>query len=72
MLIAVALLLGLSLRLALFGGMRSTSSGERTLPRILLEPLVIYVAVICAINLLSVVAQCGLAQCHTSGYRLFQ
>lgn len=71
-LIAVALLLGLSLRLALFGGMRSTSSGERTLPRILLEPLVIYVAVICAINLLSVVAQCGLAQCHTSGYRLFQ
>jgi hypothetical protein len=32
---------------------------------------VIYVVVICAINFLSVIAQCGLDQCHTSGYRLF-
>ena len=71
-LIAMALLLGLSLRLALFGGARSASSRESTLPRILVQPLVIYVVVICAINFFSVLAQCGLSQCHTSGYRLFQ
>jgi disulfide bond formation protein DsbB len=29
-----------------------------------------YVATLCAINLASVVVQCGLAQCHTMGYRL--
>jgi hypothetical protein len=30
------------------------------------------VIAICAINFLSVIAQCGLDQCHTSGYRLLQ
>lgn len=71
-LIAVALLFGLSLRLALFGGARTAGSSEGTLPRIMVQALVIYVVVICAINFLSVVAQCGLSQCHTSGYQLFQ
>lgn len=68
--IAVALLSGLALRLTLFGGVRATNDG-RTLPAMLVQPLVIYVVVICAINFLSVIAQCGLDQCHTSGYRLF-
>ncbi len=34
--------------------------------------LVLYVIAICAINFLSVIAQCGLDQCHTFGYRLLQ
>jgi hypothetical protein len=30
-----------------------------------------YVVLLCAINLVSVVVQCGFGQCHTSGYALF-
>jgi disulfide bond formation protein DsbB len=70
--IAVALLLGLAVRLALFGGGRDAMNDQGALLRVLVHLLVIYVVVICAINFLSVVAQCGLGQCHTSGYRLFQ
>jgi disulfide bond formation protein DsbB len=68
-LIAVALLLGLAVRLALLGGSHNAADNEGT--RVLVTPLVIYIVVICAINFLSVVAQCGLGQCHTAGYRLF-
>lgn len=68
--IAAALFSGLALRLTLFGGARMTDDG-RTLPAMLVQPLVIYVVAICAINFLSIIAQCGLDQCHTSGYRLF-
>ena len=70
--IAVALLLGLAVRLTLFGGERATKGGGDTLPRALVQPLVIYIVVICAINFFSVLAQCGIDQCHTFGYRLFQ
>jgi disulfide bond formation protein DsbB len=70
--IAVALLLGLAVRLALFGGRRAATGGDDVLPRALVQPLAIYVVVICAINFLSVLAQCGLDQCHTFGYRLLQ
>jgi disulfide bond formation protein DsbB len=70
--IAVALLLGLAVRLAMFGGERATEGGEDALSRLVVQPLAIYVVVICAVNFLSVLAQCGLDQCHTFGYRLFQ
>jgi disulfide bond formation protein DsbB len=70
--IAVALLLGLAVRLALFSGAQNATTATRTLPRIIVQPLTIYIAVICAINFLSVIAQCGIGQCHTFGYRLFQ
>ena len=32
----------------------------------------LYVTVICAVNFASVVLQCGLEECHTSGYRLLR
>jgi disulfide bond formation protein DsbB len=70
--IAVALLLGLAVRLALLGGRRAATGGGDALPRLLVQPLVVYVVVLCAINFLSVLAQCGFDQCHTFGYRLFQ
>src|ERR1700681_4316507 len=55
-LIAVALLLGFAIRLALFGGPRSGT--EDSVPmRPLAQGLVIYVVFICAINFLSVVVQ---------------
>jgi disulfide bond formation protein DsbB len=69
--IAVALLLGFAIRLALFGGARRTVA-ERDPLRPVAHLLGIYVIAICAINFLSVIAQCGLDQCHTFGYRLFQ
>jgi len=70
--VAVALLLGFAVRLALFGGPRATPVDEGLPIRRLAQLLAIYVAVICAINFLSVVAQCGTGECHTMGYRLFQ
>jgi disulfide bond formation protein DsbB len=70
--IAVALLLGFAIRLALFGGMRNAADTAHDPFRSIVRLLALYVTGICAINFLSVVAQCGLDQCHTFGYRLFQ
>jgi disulfide bond formation protein DsbB len=70
--IAVALLLGFAVRLALFGGTRDEPDAERDLSGAVVRMLVLYVIAICAINFLSVIAQCGLDQCHTFGYRLLQ
>lgn len=69
-LIAVALLFGLAVRLTLFGGPRATPEPEGSTLRRLTHGLGIYVVVICAINVLSVLVQCGFGQCHTSGYAL--
>jgi disulfide bond formation protein DsbB len=66
--IAVALLLGFAIRLALFGGPRSAPETEGAPMRRLTHGLIIYVVCICAINFLSVVVQCGIGECHTSGY----
>jgi disulfide bond formation protein DsbB len=69
-LIAVALLLGFAVRLALFGGPRSAPEEGGSMIHRLTQGFTIYVIFICAINFISVVAQCGLGECHTSGYRL--
>ena len=70
--IAVALLLGFAVRLALFGGPRSVPAAEGSPIRRLTRGLAIYVGFICAINFLSVLVQCGMGDCHTSGYQLLQ
>jgi disulfide bond formation protein DsbB len=67
--IALALLIGLAVRLTLFGGLRSTPV-ESHLIRWSAQGLAIYVVFICAVNFLSVIVQCGMDQCHTSEYRL--
>ena len=66
--IAVALLLGFAVRLALFGGPRPAPEAAGAPMHRLAQGLAIYVAFICAINFLSVVVQCGMGECHTSGY----
>ena len=66
--IAVALLLGFAIRLALFGGPRSVPETEDAPMHRLTHGLIIYVVCICAINFLSVVVQCGIGEFHTSGY----
>jgi disulfide bond formation protein DsbB len=69
--IALALLIGFALKLAVLGGERHLQEHPAaSFPAIarataLLGPLVI---ALCAINLISVVVQCGLGQCHTTGY----
>ena len=68
--IAVALLLGFAVRLALFGGPRSASENDGSTIHRLAQGLTVYVVFICAINFISVVAQCGMGECHTFGYRL--
>jgi disulfide bond formation protein DsbB len=68
--IAVALLLGFAVRLALFGAPRSAPAAKGSPIRGLTLALVIYVVFLCAINFLSVVVQCGAGECHTFGYKL--
>jgi disulfide bond formation protein DsbB len=69
-LIAIALLLGLATRLALFGGQSHSVVADGLPIRRLAHGLIIYVVLICAINFISVVIQCGAGECHTFGYRL--
>ncbi|CAN5711327.1 disulfide bond formation protein B [soil metagenome] len=68
--VAVALLLGFAIRLALFGAPRIAPASEGTAMQRCVRGLQFYVVLLCAINFLSVVLQCGLGQCHTFGYRL--
>ena len=68
--IAVALMLGFAIRLALFGGPHSAPEAEGAPMHRLTQGLIIYVVCICAINFLSVFVQCGTGECHTSSYLL--
>ena len=67
-LIAVALLGGFAVRLALFGAPRPPT--PLPLMRRLTQCLVLYVVLIGAINFGSVIVQCGAGECHTTGYAL--
>jgi disulfide bond formation protein DsbB len=69
--IAVALLAGFAVRLALFGAPRpSVLSALSPMMSRLTYSLALYVLLICAINFVSVVVQCGVGECHTTGYVL--
>jgi disulfide bond formation protein DsbB len=70
--IAVALLLGFAVRLAFFGGPRAAPEAEGATLRRLTHALGLYVIIISGINCLSVLLQCGLGECHTSGYELLR
>ncbi len=65
--IAVALLLGFAIRYALFGAPRADDGAPLHRSTGTLE---LYVVLLCAVNFVAVVLQCGLGECHTSGYRL--
>ena len=73
--IAVALLTSFAFELAVFGGnqdLRKTGAGAFPGLDRLAGILSLYVIALCAINVVSVVLQCGLGQCHTFGYVLLQ
>lgn len=72
-LIAVALIGAYAIQLAILGGdahMRSVVPAEFPGVRALGAALGAYVVLLCLVNLGSVVVQCGLGQCHTTGYAL--
>jgi disulfide bond formation protein DsbB len=70
--IAVALLIGFAVRLAIFGGPRAPPEADGSLLRRSTYALGLYVVLICGINCVSVLLQCGFGECHTSGYELLR
>ena len=71
-LIAVALLIGFAFRLAVLGGSSWAPPAERSMLSRLSDGLGLFIAILCAINLVSVLVQCGFGQCHTTGYALLR
>ena len=68
--IAVAILLAFAIKLAVLG---EPQDGKARSSQMLDKPaglLGLYVILLCAINFISVIAQCGLGACHTMGYKL--
>jgi disulfide bond formation protein DsbB len=73
--IALALLTAYAIKLAILGGdeyLREADVSEFPAIMRIADVLSIYVIAICLINLVSVVLQCGLGECHTFGYKLLQ
>ena len=72
-LIAVALIAAFALKLCIVGAEDGAKPPERTSPVGRLAAAVsLYVIAIALINFGSVVVQCGLGQCHTTGYALLK
>jgi disulfide bond formation protein DsbB len=73
--IALCLLTAYAAKLAVLGGdeyLEEIPSSQFPLIGKLGDVASLYVIVICAVNFVSVVLQCGLEECHTFGYRLLQ
>jgi disulfide bond formation protein DsbB len=73
--IALALLIAYALKLAVLGGDDHLRDDDvRTFPVVhgLTSIVGAYVIILCLINLISVVIQCGFGQCHTFSYLLLQ
>lgn len=68
--ISVAILLAFAIRFAVLGGENSRGDERPELMSRAAALLGYYVIALCAINFVSVVLQCGLDACHTTGYRL--
>lgn len=71
-LIALALIGGYTLKLIVFGDAQRPHLTSYPKLRWLAAAASLYVIVLCAINLGSVIVQCGLEQCHTDRYLLLQ
>jgi len=73
-LIALALLIAYALKLAVLDGPDARAIPLAEFPTLARAAKIAgaFVIVLCAINLVSVVVQCGFDACHTSGYRLLQ
>jgi len=73
--IALCLLTAYAIKLAILGGdeyLREAELAEFPAIRKIADILSLYVIALCLINLVSVVLQCGLGECHTFNYKLLQ
>lgn len=73
--IALSLLTAYAIKLAILGGdeyLRQAELAEFPVIRKIADILSLYVIAICVINLISVILQCGLGECHTFSYKLLQ
>lgn len=69
-LIALAIMLAYTLKLACLGEADSRNSERPAILNRLAGALGLYVIALCAINFISVVVQCGIGACHTFEYKL--
>ena len=73
--IALVILTAYAIKLAVIGGdefLSAASVDEFPMLRRIAQALSGYVVVVCIVNLVSVVVQCGLGECHTFSYKLLQ
>jgi len=68
-LIALAILLAFAVKLTLLGSQPAGKPATGAVGR-LAGLASLYVIVLCAINFVSVILQCGFGECHTFGYKL--
>ena len=68
--IAAAILIAFAIKLAALGGDHPREPQPLTTLIRIARLLGLYVITICLINFASVIVQCGMDACHTSGYRL--
>ena len=73
--IALSLLTAYAIKLSILGGDEHIREADlASFPAIkkIADLLSVYVTAICVINLVSVVLQCGVGECHTYNYKLLQ
>jgi disulfide bond formation protein DsbB len=70
--IALAVLAALATTLTAFDSARLSAMQPSPVLGWIGNAIGLYVIALCAINLVSVVLQCGLGACHTTGYALFR
>ena len=73
--IALCLLTAYAIKLAVLGGdeyLRAADLAQFPFMSKAADVVSLYVIALCAINLVSVVLQCGLGECHTFNYKLLQ
>ena len=68
--IAVAILLAYTIKIAVLGGDSLRDDEKPELMSRAQSLLSTYVIALCAINFVSVILQCGMQTCHTMGYKL--
>lgn len=68
--VSVAILLAFAIKFAALGGENLRDDEKSPLLNGAANFISLYVILLCAINFVSVVLQCGLDGCHTYGYRL--
>jgi disulfide bond formation protein DsbB len=73
--VALCVLTAYAIKLAVIGGdrhLRDYKASAFPAVAAIANMAGLYIIAICAINFVSVIVQCGLGECHTSGYRLLQ